>query len=268
MEGTAKVEAANATAGSSTRICARDGCSQPLGPVSWRMYGESADYCSRSCMETVQAEQEQRKHRKRRVTTELPQRQEGGEGTIVEVPATDFGAAGVVRQVCDRPGCGRPLGVQLDGSVALSWKGRDGVYCSNRCKKIAESIKRKEENMTSSDTAAATAVEKPITTAEPHVPKAPAKGKAKIAKIAKSKAPKAKAKDSDRAVRLDPEAKITKRKGWEDARFGGERTPRIAKMVRDGMTVEAFGAACAKAGEYGPSGFLRYLLERDLIALK
>jgi len=97
----------------------------------------------------------------------VEQRSQPKKGRKMNVPATDFGAAGVIRRKCDR--CNNP--------ILLCWKGRDGEYCSNTCKKLAESG---DKTMTDTTEATATAAS-PIVAGKPATKKAPKKAAAKKA---------------------------------------------------------------------------------------
>jgi len=94
-----------------------------------------------------------------------------------QIPADDFGGAGVIRRFCDRKSCG--------ARILVRWPGRgknsNREYCSNECSKLAEN---EGESMT-------TAIE-PDTTQAPIVAgtatkKSPKKGAAKKAKAAPAK---------------------------------------------------------------------------------
>ena len=120
------------------RECARMECHNLVHPLAvYRIAGETEEYCSRTCVDI--AFEQGRKTRKRKEKE-------------MQVPAQDFGASGVVRHQCDNPRCQKPLGVMPDGTAALAWKGRSGVYCSNRCLKLMEN-----NSMPETETATATA---------------------------------------------------------------------------------------------------------------
>jgi len=111
----------------------------------------------------------------------------------MEVHADDFGEANVTRAFCDRKECGN--------AIALSWRGRYGVYCSNTCLKISE--REGNTTMTTDDTTATATVvapEKPIKAGAP----APKKG---AVKTAKKTAPPAKGKATAKAPAKKPTAK-------------------------------------------------------------
>ena len=120
------------------RECARMECHNLVHPLAvYRIAGETEEYCSRTCVDI--AFEQGRKARKRKEKE-------------MQVPAQDFGASGVVRHQCDNPRCQKPLGVMPDGTAALAWKGRSGVYCSNRCLKLMEN-----NSMLETETVTATA---------------------------------------------------------------------------------------------------------------
>lgn len=153
----------------------------------------------------------------------------------MEVPATDFGEAGITRLICDRLTCRRP--------VTLRWKGRYGVYCSNECLKISE--KEGYTQMTEEQTATATAAA-PIAAGKPSTKKAASKkaaatvkGKGKVKAAPKSKAPKAAGANSK--FQNDQTIKVKS----TDHTMRGARAE-AQNLMKDGMTVGDFRAAIAK----------------------
>src|ERR1017187_7085615 len=116
-------------------ICALSGCGKPVGVVPYRMLGKPEEFCSKGCVDQAWG------HRlKKSKPAPQPEPETEPEEPSMEVPADDFGDAGVVRHFCDRPECRKP--------IALSWKGRYGSYCSNTCLKISE----KEDQIMSDET--------------------------------------------------------------------------------------------------------------------
>ena len=184
------------------RICNLPGCGRPVGLPPYSIAGRPEDlYCSRACVDKAweQKLHELKRSRKKTssdVSVEAPEPVEE-DGTPMEVHADDFGEANVTRAFCDRKECGN--------AIALSWRGRYGVYCSNTCLKISE--REGNTTMTTDDTTATATVvapEKPIKAGAP----APKKGAVKTAKkTAKKTAPPAKSKAAAKAPAKKPPAK-------------------------------------------------------------
>lgn len=162
-------------------------------------------------------------------------------------PATEFGASGVTRERCDNLTCGK--------IILFTWKGRDGVYCTNACLKRAE--------RTNEMTDATATIESPISGGTPAATKkAPAKKAAKKVapaskKTAAKKAPAAKTAAAKKTVPAAKKAKNTASpktpaaKGDPFNAFrAGTAKAAVATVLGDGK-YHAFSelvSACEKAG--------------------
>lgn len=122
---------------------------------------------------------------------------------VAEVIAQEFGSAAIVRHLCDRVECGKP--------VTLGWKGRQGEYCSNNCLKLAEhasasnhSRKSQGESMTTAEIEVeendATTDATPVTTPKKAIKQKKAVAKKAVAKKAAPAAKKAVAKKAAAAT--------------------------------------------------------------------
>jgi len=139
--------------------CDLDGCGKPVR-LAHTIFGVAGvQYCSRECCDEafrvlLQTAQKARRKiaRKARAASASDQRPlPKKKGTSVEEIAREFGEAGLVRHVCDRPGCGNP--------VTLIWSapGVQGEFCSNACllasrksdekHQSGESMKKEEEEV-------------------------------------------------------------------------------------------------------------------------
>lgn len=151
--------------------CSLDGCPNRVGAVPYTILGNVEKlFCSQKCASLAWD------GRKKRSASAAAEESE----ETMNVPAEDFGDAGVVRKICDRNGC--------QHAVTLRWMGRYGEYCSNACMKLAES--GDGEMTTTETTAAAPAAEKPITAGKTPAKKTAAAKKAAPKKSAKKAAPK------------------------------------------------------------------------------
>jgi len=212
---------------STNRICTREGCGNPI-ITAYRVAGLPEEYCSRACLEEVlNAKLQPAKPKKQAGPTKQ-------EDAVKDI-AKEFGDANLVRHICDRPGCGKP--------VTLLWKGRDGEYCSNNCLKLSE---RKEGvNKVTEATAAVEATESPVTAGKTKTTKT-AKTKKKVAPAAKKKvAAKAKTKkaaaaaatsNGDLRETINNRRVIKLTKKASDMRADTRRQD-IYEMIKSGMTV-------------------------------
>ena len=144
--------------------CGCPGCRAPLNPgLVWSIKDRPEKYCSRDCRDAIWDHYHGGKKEKK----------------MPHVLADDFGDAGVIRRKCDK--CG--------AQILLCWKGPDGEYCSNACKKQA--IAEGEKTMTTETTTATAAAPSPIVAGAPAPKKTTTK---KAVKAAKKTAPAKKAK--------------------------------------------------------------------------
>jgi len=161
----------------------------------------------------------------------------------MNIPANDIGP-GLTRKLCDR--CKKP--------VFLCWKGRDGEYCSNECKKAAE----KENQMTSDSNSPVTGG---ATAAAPAKKSTAKKGAAK-----KTAAPKAKRAASAGSRSKIDDASVIKFKDFDASKFRGKQGER-AKLMKEGITVRAFVDKVAKNDDTGGMSFVNYMLSKGNITL-
>ena len=227
--------------------CALPGCANFVGVHPRIIMGDSrTQYCSDACASIAW---EDRKKRKRPASASA---EEGAQETM-ERPAPEFGDSGVVRKFCDRDGCRNP--------VLLSWRGRNGEYCSNACYKLNE--EENEMTATEETTTAAPAAEKPIAAGKPPAP-AKKKGK-KTTSAAKKTAPAA--KKTAPAAKAEPE----KDKAFGAFRAGTSKAA-VAEALGDGKyhTVEELRTVCEKAGAgIGQIGWaLKELPERAAVEVE
>lgn len=240
-------------------ICARPGCGKPF-ITAYRFAGLPEEYCSRACLDQSIA------HRIKATPVKTPR----------EKIARAFGDAAVVRHVCDRDGCGKP--------VTLIWKGRDGEFCSNTCLKLAEKQQgvkvmsnateelELEEEITADD-----AAEAPVTAGKTKEVKkkkkmepAP-KTKAKAApakKAAAAPAKKAAKASSNGHIDGDSVIKLTSK-----ASTLGDDTnrQRFYKLIKSGMTVAELTAAVAKKYEdphFRAKPFLAACIAKGLVTVR
>jgi hypothetical protein len=183
----------------------------------------------------------------------------------------EFGDATIVRHVCDRKGCGKP--------VTLGWKGRDGEYCSNTCFKLAEREKEAKTKMTTDTNTIDTPVDdSPVTAGKksgdkkkkakkPDTKKAAKPAAAKPAAKPEAKA-KSKANGSNGSAIGNQVIHLTKK----DSDMRGKRQ-QIFKLIKSGMTVSQLqDAAARKMGDDSYKAralaVLRTCVDNDLCTVK
>lgn len=214
-------------------------CGQPV-VIAYCLFDHHEEYCSRKCMDEAAIIPPTKKARH------------------MQVPAKDFGTSGVVRHQCDNPKCQRPLGRLPDGTTALSWKGRSGIYCSNRC------LKRMEKNMNDVETVETTPTPSPII-AGAAVPAPKKKAAPKAAAPVKKAAPKAAAAPAKKAAKkaAAPAAKAAANNG--DAPFRtGTIFYNIFRMLHDGKK-HPVSEVREMIAEGGGSSALMYMFKKHLV---
>ncbi len=167
----------------------------------------------------------------------------------VKVPATDFGNSGVTRHICDNDTCRKPL--------KLTWKGRNGEYCSNECLKIAEGIGDKTM------TEATETESSPITAGASNK-----KGKASAKKAAPKKTTTAAKAATNGHFDLEHVIKVLKPDALRGYEVRGKRRDAL-NVLKDGMTIEKFRDAMGKKDLKTHVGWaLNTALEEKLISIK
>lgn len=146
-------------------FCSRLDCHKAVGLMPYTIHGSLAVYCSQECVDAVIEQTTGRKHR-------------------VKVANPDFPGTGIVKHVCDN--CGKRL--------TLTWRGRDGEYCSKNCmdakeKSVDQATETEEQTPAPTEPKENTNVSNGTTTAKAKKTAkkgkaTAAKGKAKVAKTA------------------------------------------------------------------------------------
>lgn len=170
----------------------------------------------------------------------------------VEVPAEDFGEAGVTRTRCDK--CRKP--------VVLAWKGRYGVYCSNNCLKTED-----QQGDLNDMTDESTPDTKPIRAGA-----ASPKKKTGAKKAAAPKKTPAKKAAGDGAARANAkfadDATIHMKADAENPfRADSSRAQRFA-LLKDGMTVADFKKKVEAKNLQSPFTILSIASDLKLITIK
>ena len=196
-------------------------CGGPVGVPPYIISGDfsGTQFCSRKCVDVgfENLKKGAKRHKK---------------DSHMEVPATDFGEAGVTRQLCDK--CQQP--------VALAWRGRYGTYCSNKCLKEAETM---------TDATATPAAPAPAKSAiKVPAKKAAAKKTTKPAKAAKpaKEAPKAKAAPKAKG-KVGDFAPGSKKADMLEMLKKGATVPQMSKKI--GWQPQAIRAAMWAMGQKG-----------------
>ncbi len=226
--------------------CALPGCVNPIipGKVPYKLGGYTSEYCSRGCV-TIAFEllRKQKKFAKAQPETvdyvKQDERQEAAEAraspaqeNTVQVKAEEFGGAAVYRRHCDNPAC--------RGPITVSWKGRRGEYCSNKCLKT----EKENKNMTTEETTS------PIAAGVPATKKAAKKAATPAAKKAAKKAAapatkKAAKPDAEAGARAVENAKVIQLvKSDKLPEYRGVKAD-ISKQIKDGITVGQYKANVA-----------------------
>lgn len=222
------------------KICTLPGCGQPIGAVPYRIYGKTEEYCSRACVDQVLAGLRKTGQRHPR-------------------PVDKFGNAGVTRQSCRS--CGKPLGLQPDGSSVLALQGQDGRYCSAKCLEIEKEKVTMISDNDSPIAPAAPAAKKAAKAAKgaaakkaAPAKKAPAKKAAKAAKAPAKKAAKAPEKRADKYTADAP----FREGSTKAAVFAALKDGKVHKreelwgiIDKDGKTHQLLGWVLDRAEEYG-----------------
>jgi len=279
------------------------GCGNPI-PVNtaYRIAGLPESYCSRTCVDTafqtfIQGRRKVLRDTAKPTTkTANPADAELAEDIIPEPDhdlepeessmmesaiSKEFGDATIVRHICDRKGCGKP--------VTLGWKGRDGEYCSNACLKQAERVTKENIKMTTElneevDTTTHDD-DSPVTAGKSSDKKK--KKKAKGTKITKAPGKTAKAPDKSEAKAKSKANGAAKANGSgrntsigsqtihltkKESELKGKRA-QIFKLIKSGMTVSQLQEAAAK--KLGDDSYkaralavLRTCVDNDLCTVK
>lgn len=226
------------------------GCGSPIRTVYCIAGLPDVKYCSRSCVDKAFEAFIQGRRRELRtnpnielaedIIPETDLESEESSSTMETTISKEFGDAAIVRHVCDRKGCGKP--------VTLGWKGRDGEYCSNECLK-SERVKMTTEtntvDMTDDD-------DSPVTAGKSTVAKKKKKGNnPKAAKAAKPQ-PEVKAKSSKAKTNGKANANGASKIGGQvihltktESDLRGKRA-QIYKLMKNGMTVSQLQEDAAK----------------------
>jgi len=227
------------------RTCARKECGKPVR-TAYRIAGvDNVEYCSRGCLDIAFNEfiKGRRKASQKSGDTDIELAEdalpEPDHESDSETIAKEFGNASIVRHICDRPGCGKP--------VTLNWKGRNGEYCSNKCLKLAE---RQGESVMTNATEEVQEDVAPVTGPAPKKAKA-AKKKAvvtaaagKSKKVKTTKAAAAASNGNGRnTINVRRVIKLTKKASQMRA---GTKRQIIYEMLKTGMTVRDLQEAAIK----------------------
>jgi hypothetical protein len=149
----------------------------------------------------------------------------------MEVPAEEFGDAGLTRRFCDRENC--------KNQIAIAFTSTDGEreYCSNRCRNEAEQ-EREQPDMTDEATATETAA--PASKPKPATKKTAAAPAKKAAAKAAPPAKEKKAASNGNAKYTDEQI-IHRLKDNADLPCRGLRAEAM-KLLKEGQTIEKFKA--------------------------
>lgn len=260
--------------------CALPGCTNPIipGRAPYKLGGHPGEYCARGCVQIAfELMKQGRKFAKAQPEkvdyVKEDEKQEAAESRAssareggVQVKAEEFGGAGVYRSYCDNPACGGP--------ITVSWRGRRGEYCSNKC------LKTEKENTMTTETEETSA--SPIAAGAPATKKGKAK---KTAPAAKKSAAKASAKTAAKpaaAKKAEPagdrssfpkDGVIKVVKKAELAAHGRRGKAADAfDALKDGLTVEKYRETVFKKNQKNGSwyaGFsLKFAVAEGWIAVK
>jgi hypothetical protein len=232
-------------------ICARPGCGKRY-IVAYRVTGLPEEYCSRACLDEAFT------HRIKAAPTKVPR----------EKIAREFGDAAVVRHVCDRQGCGKP--------VTLIWKGRDGEYCSNGCLKAAEregvkkvtDLELTEEVEATDDAPVSAGKTKEVKKKKKMEPAPKPLAAKKSAAPAKAAAASNGKKSSSNGIDGDSVIKLTSK---ASTLGDGTNRQRFYKLIKSGMTVGELTAAVAKKysdPHFRAKPFLEACVAKGLVTIK
>jgi hypothetical protein len=254
--------------------CAR--CGRPIRTAYCIAGLPEVNYCSRTCVDAAFETFIQGRRKKTANNIELAEDPipepdhdlDSEESSIMEsLVLNEFGDATIVRHICDRKGCGKP--------ITLIWKGRDGEYCSFECKEKTERV-TKEMPETNVDTMAD---DSPVTAGKStadkkkkkkvEAPKAKAKAKTAAPPEAKKSKANGKANGSGRDTAIGAQViHLTKKEGELKGKRG-----QIYKLIKNGMTVSQLQDAAAR--KLGDDSFksralavLRTCVENDLCTVK
>lgn len=184
---------------------------------------------------------------------DLVERSKKGLELPMKVPHSRFPGSGLVHYLCDYRKC--------RGPIVLCWKGRDGDYCSNRCRQAAESTQQEIEPMADEKKkkkkveAASSDTKKKL--------KKPAAATHKDGEGKKKKKSKGKAAGRGRSM-FDKGAKITIVS--KECPFKGNRKEKH-KLIKSGMTVGQYLEASREKGFGSSTRPLQRALEAKLIKI-
>ena len=252
------------------RACAWNGCSKPVRTPFTIAGLPNVQYCSKPCLEAgfaafikgrreeIRAAREQRTNSAPELAEEVvppePDDLPDSKGsTVAEVIAKEFGSAAVLRHLCDRDQCRKP--------VTLGWKGRDGEYCSNKCFKLAEKegektmtddtqilddedIETEDDDTQDDDSPVTAGKDKKKKSKAAPAPLKKGKASAKAVAVAKKVVPKAAApKAAARNGNSNGDRRITLTKKASELR--GKRQV-VYSLIKSGMTVSQLQDAAVK----------------------